>query len=143
MMRMNVVPDAATLKDLTTYVKGLLREAVPKALAEKFAEEGWLEGRIAVALDQTRLDRLIAKFFRDAEVWETTAFREAINKQVRAQAYEWKARVEQMQGQAVLAAEGKINLLLDQGLARFKELGEDRVRQIVAEELRRRLADKP
>ena len=143
MMRMNVVPDAATLKDLTTYVKGLLREAVPKALAEKFAEEGWLEGRIAVALDQTRLDRLIAKFFRDAEVWETTAFREAINKQVRAQAYEWKARVEQMQGQAVLAAEGKINLLLDQGLARFKELGEDRVRQIVAEELRRSLADKP
>lgn len=118
-MRMNVVPDAATLKDLTTYVKGLLREAVPKALAEKFAEEGWLEGRIAVALDQTRLDRLIAKFFRDAEVWETTAFREAINKQVRAQAYEWKARVEQMQGQAVLAAEGRRKKHTQQVLSLF------------------------
>ena len=139
MLRLNVVPDAATLKDLTAYVKGLLRDAVPKALAEKFAEEGWLEGRLAAALDQTRLDQLVAKFFRDAALWETNAFREAINKQVRAQAYEWKARVEQMQGQA---AEAKINLLLDQGLARFRELGEDRVRQIVAEELRRRLADK-
>ena len=50
MLRLNVVPDAATLKDLTAYVKGLLRDAVPKALAEKFAEEGWLEGRLAAAL---------------------------------------------------------------------------------------------
>lgn len=144
MIRVNLKPDEATRNDLMVFVKGLLREAVPAALIEKFAEDGWLETRLKAALDRCSIEEIVIGWLSNSPAWEKGPLRSAINELVLAQHSVWRAGVmKELESQVngtLRQVQVGVNKILEQAARDFKAIGEDKIRAIVAEELRRRLA---
>jgi len=144
MFRISMQPDEATRNDLMTFVKGLLREAVPAALAAKFAEEGWLEDRLQAALSRSRVEEIVVRWMNQASHWEGEKIRAAIDARVHVYHNEWRQGVlkdlENRLNGTVSQFQSAVNKILDRAAKDFKAMGEDRIRQIVAEELRKRLS---
>jgi len=143
LFKMQMVPDEQTRKDLMVFIKGLLREAVPAAITEKLNENGWLDSRFNEAVNRLNLASLVRDWLSKSSSWETGAARLAIRSVVESNAVTW--RTEALTGfrtrtdDIVAQLRQDVATVQAQVLAKIDQIGEQRIRAIVAEELRKRL----
>lgn len=144
MFSMKMVPDEQTRKDLMVFIKGLLREAVPAAISEKLNENGWLDSRFAAAMDKLNLREMVRDWLRSSSTWESGSARAAISSLVESSNATWRTEAltafkTRMDGIAA-SAQRDVATIQAQVLAKIDQIGEQRIRAIVGEELRKRLA---
>lgn len=143
MFTMKMLPDEQTRKDLMTFIKGLLREAVPAAIAEKLNENGWLEARFSVAMDKLDLRGMAFNWLKSAGSWESREARAAVSMLVESSNSKWRAEAldgfKRLMNEHAANARQDVATLRAQVLAKIDQITEERVRAIVAEELRKRL----
>ena len=143
MFRMNVSPDEETRKDLMTFIKGLLREAVPAAIAEKMSEGDWLESRFAAAIQKLNLQDWTFRWLQTASVWQGRVAQEAIDARVAIRHDAWCQKAENEIKARIDASfrevQRRTDTIFTQVNAKIDDITEDRIRVIIAEELRKRL----
>ena len=145
MFRLSMMPDEETRKDLMSFIKGLLREAVPAAIAEKMNEDGWLESRFAAAIEKLDLRRAAFAWLQSASTWESREAQRAIDARVEIHRQQWMGSVlgainERVDG-IFRNADRNMAVILEKANAKIDQITEGRVRAIVVEELRRRLGN--
>lgn len=136
MLRLNLLQDEGFRNDILKLVRNALKEAVPKAIAEKFAEDGWLDERFDAALMRLDLPKRLADFLRTRDLWESRFVREAIEAIASAKCENIVAQRAQSLEKTLVAHGQKV---IDD-FAKKIRAEEGFIRQVVAEELRKRLA---
>jgi hypothetical protein len=147
MLRVNLLNDEAFRNDILDMVRSGLRDAVPKAIAEKFGDNGWLEKRFDQALERLRLPDMISNHLKSRSLWESETVREALQRYIRIhfgdaaqnEMRELRTSFEQLHIGSVSALQQSLNTKAQKIIGDFAAKMRGEIRQIVAEELRKRL----
>lgn len=157
MLRMNLMADEATRKDLMTLVRGMLREAVPAALAEVMKDDGWLDKRFDAAFERLNLVERALRRLSASDFWRCDAPSTLIDDRIKrsigdkldlfrreaVQIAESKySTTDAKINEAIGAMNARTNKLIEYLQASIRQMPEDKIRQIVAEELRKILLPK-
>lgn len=146
MFHLNVMVDAEMRANILKLVKNGLREAVPVAIAEKFAEDGWLDKRFDAALSRLDLPKKVKEFMSSKEWWAQNVVREAIGDVMAAHTttirHTLQATAEKQMDMAMKRFQDRIDALVEETCKRLEKtisVQEAFIQRVVAEELRRRL----